>query len=563
MPSLVVSQFAGCVPIVGPRLLESYQASYAENCNIERGTLQAMRKPLLVESLDNKALAIFKHDSDGWLSFGTNVNVVKSAVIDIDGTQPLGQLIITGGDYPVQYLAGGDTYRLGIPRPTSAPMLAIVDVERPDDEEAAGDDGEIERSTSYCYTFVQKLADDVIQYESAPSPPTDVVDVLHGYVVRVGGFLYPDLEKLEITHVRIYRTVSGTETTEFRYVTELEVTGVADDDIFLDDIYDMDVSSEVLATDTWDAIPDNAQGLIKTDYGIYAAFRGNELLISEPYIPYAFPESYYLTVEDSIVALGHMDGVIAVLTTGRPYLLEGQSPDTYQMMHLPIEQACVSPQSVAMSAGSLIYASPDGLMFFSVSEQSIMTGNIFSREQWQALGPENLMATMLDGRYVGFFKGTNKGLSYDISRGDIVHIVLPDEWLVHGMYHHSEDDCIYLSVQTDFATGGHGVWKFEAGDELLPYVWKSKEFFSPSLVNMSAVRVQREESVESGVLNDTVIMEVSANTIVKASIPLQNGQARRIPITSSARVWSFTLTGTGTVYEARLGTSIGGIEYGT
>ena len=163
--------------------------------------------------------------------------------------------------------------------------------------------------------------------------------MLDGDGVTLTGFALPDLEGLTVTHIRLYRTVSGLESSEFHLVVEIPVEELeAADWQYTDVLHDKDVSTEVLQTSTWDPIPDNARGLIKTDNGIYAAFRGNELLISEPFTPYAFPASYRLTVEDSIVALAHVDNTIVVLTTGRPYLAQGSVPESLALTHLPIEQ---------------------------------------------------------------------------------------------------------------------------------------------------------------------------------------------------------------------------------
>ena len=72
--------------------------------------------------------------------------------------------------------------------------------------------------------------------------------------------------------------------------------------------------------------------------------------------PYAFPESYRLTVEDRIVALGHVDSTIVILTTGRPYLAQGAAPESLQLLHLPIEQPCLSARSVGHLPGGVVYA---------------------------------------------------------------------------------------------------------------------------------------------------------------------------------------------------------------
>ncbi|WP_337430557.1 hypothetical protein [Bilophila sp.] len=607
MSAIVVSVFAGERPRVADRLLDTQNAVLAVNCTLERGSLRAMRGPAKSQALDVVPGTIFKHDSDGWLSWPDRVDVVKSAVLDVDGETPLGQLLMTGErEYPTMYLAGGEVYRLGIPRPSAAPTLNVSSTAALDDvvvegwaaldasgvpgrygsegveiepmegvtvepfaaleaeDEGASDDGEteeekepdIQRSTSYCYTLLQVLADGVLRYESAPSPPTEVVDVVEGGGVTLSGFDIPQLEGLHITHIRIYRTVSGNETSDFRFLAELSLEELEQaGGVFRDTVHDKDVSSEVLQTSTWDAIPDKARGLIRTDNGIYACFRGNELLVSEPFIPYAYPSAYRLTVEDTIVALGHTDNTIVILTTGRPYLAQGGVPESLQLVHLPIEQSCVSAESVASLPGGVIYASPDGLMLMTSSEQTLITEQTMTREQWAALGPETLMGTVHDGSYVGFFRGTNRGLVFHIGRADLTRIELPEGWNVTCLYHHSEDDCVYLGAETP---DGAGIWEFDAG-EAMPYRWRSKEFFASALVGMSAARVSGEQNPRSPV---SMNIYGPDGRRPRARIRITGGKSVRIRPMRSERVWAFELSGTADVYEARLGASVESVEYG-
>ncbi|WP_297215375.1 hypothetical protein [uncultured Desulfovibrio sp.] len=615
MPTIAVTAFAGAIPRTASRLLESQNARDCVNCDLDSGALRALRGPAKVLALPDPAGTIFRHEVDGWLHWAGEVSVVKSAVLDAEGEKPLGQLLITGDRaYPTMYLAGGDVHRLGIPRPAAALTLkaaagaqlletegrawsaehiaaaparygsesdtlcgimqdsdtASVEVlsraTLSEEDGTAGGENEdtsitdsgIQRSTAYVYTYVQMLAGGVIQYESAPSPASEVMDVLDGDGVTLAGFVLPELEGLNVTHIRLYRTVSGMESSEFRLVAEIAVEELeAAGWTYTDVLHDKDVSTEVLQTSTWDPIPDNARGLIKTDNGIYAAFRGNELLISEPFTPYAFPAAYRLTVEDSIVALAHVDNTIVVLTTGRPYLAQGSVPESLALTHLPIEQACVSARSVATLPGGVLYASPDGLMLFSSNQQTLATGQTYSREQWQALGPERLMGTVHDNRYIGFFAGSNTGILFHIGRADVTRLELPQGWQVRSLYHHSEDDALYLSVETP---EGPAIWQFEAeGAAPLPYCWHSKAFFSSVLCAMSAARVQGEMTPASPVRMDIFGPDEKRQ---RDSLLLCSGKAVRIRPTRSERIWSFCLSGTADVYEARLGGSVEGVEYG-
>lgn len=594
MPTIVIPTFGGEAPRTAPRLLENTQATEAVNCRLQRGALEALAGPDKAHALSSPARTVFRHDVDGWLAWNKEVSVVKSAVTDIQGETPLGHLLITGDrDYPTQYLAGGRVHRLGIPRPAAAPVVTVDKTAALNTTEVFGWGGEdasdvpprygvdhlpeiqedgitlspfgaatleglettedvgIQRSSAYCYTLVQGLADGVIKAESAPSPSSDVVDVPDGGGCVISGFQIPELDGLSITHIRIYRTASGEKTSAFHFLAEIP----ADTEAYTDSIHDKDIPPEVLATSAWDPIPDDARGLIKTDNGLYAAFRGNELLISEPFVAYAFPAAYRLTVEDAIVALGHVDGTIVVLTKGRPYLAAGSVPESLQLTHLPIEQACVAARSVGSLPGGVIYASPDGLMLFTAGDQRLLTAETYTRDQWQALKPETLLGTMHDGRYVAFFEGTNRGLLFSVGARDVVRVELADGWEVLSLYHHSEDDGVYISARTP---GGCGVWRLEAG-EPLPYRWRSKPFFTSGLTGMAAVRVEGEQTAR-----DRVRVRIFGpdGQRPKARLRLADTRAKRLPATRAEKLWSLELAGTATVYEVRMGGSIEGVEYG-
>lgn len=596
MPTITIPTFGGEVPRTAPRLLETTQASVAVNCQLQRGSLEPLAGPKKVVNLAQASQTIFKHATDGWLSWPGAVDVVKSSVMDIEGETPLGHLFITGDrPYPTQYLAGGSIHRLGLPRPGAAPLAAVAkgaaaktvacyawgadtDEQIPprygyedtlaaiqednvsvaafvdsasDEPESSPTDSGISRSSAYCYTLVQSLADGIFKQESAPSPASEVVDVLDGDGVTLSGFEIPDMEDLHITHIRLYRTVSGTQSSEFHFLAELEVPV----EEYVDTLHDADISSEVLQTSTWDCIPDDAQGLIHADNGLYACFRGNELLLSEPFIAYAFPTNYRITTEDPIVALGYVDGTIIVLTTGRPYLAAGSDPKSLQIIHLPLEQACVSARSVGNLPGGVVYASPDGLMLFTSGDQTLLTSQTFTREQWQALRPETLLGTVHDGRYVAFFAGSNQGLLFSIGAKDVVRVQLPDNWAVRSVYHHSEDDCVYLSIDTP---EGSAVYQWEAG-ESLPYQWRSKPFFTSALTCPAAVRVEGEQTRKNVV---SVSLFGPDEQWPRARMRLADNRAKRLPTTRAEKLWSLELRGTATVYEARLGGSIEGLEYG-
>lgn len=613
MASIVILSFSGEVPRTTPRLLENSQAVYAVNCELARGHLEALRGPGKVAELAKAARTIFKHRLDGWLAWDKPVNVVENAIPDAADDAPLGQLFITGDrPYPTQYLAGGHVCRLGLPRPKNAPLTEVVrplqaktakclawgsyhDAIAPArygqeeylnsinftwkpvkvraigwrddinsavcnaattaeimgwDEEQIIDCGK-ERACSYCYTYVRALASGVIRQESAPSPATRLLDVPDGHGVRLSGFAPPDLPEHGITHIRIYRTVSGLQSSDFRFVCELPLSCPEYEDTTLD----RNISAETLQTATWDMIPDDAQGLIVTDNGIYAAFRGNELLLSEPYHAYAFPTDYRLIVEDRIIALWHWENTIAVLTEGRPYLAVGNEPGQMQLARLPYEQGCIAALSLGHDEARLLYASPDGLVEMAGNNMALATARLFTREQWQKLNPANILGAVIDGKYLGFFANTNCGFILGKDGQGIVRVCLPEDMKVQALYHHSLDDCVYVSMT---CKDGSGVWRWEAGKEL-PYLWRSKPFFTSRILSMRAVRIEGEQTSCKRV---NVAIYGPDLRRPRQRLKLADTRSKRIQSMRAEKLWTLELSGTVTVYEARLGTGIEELEYG-
>ena len=131
---------------------------------------------------------------------------------------------------------------------------------------------------------------------------------------------------------------------------------------------------------------------------------------------------------------------------------------------------------------------------------------------------------------------------------------LPDGWKVTCLYHHSEDDCVYLGADTP---EGSGVWEFEAG-EAMPYRWRSKEFFTSALTGMGAVRISGRQAPG----NPVWLAVFGPGERPRDTVRMTGEKAVRLKTTRSERVWSFALSGLAEVYEVRLGASVQGVEYG-
>ena len=532
MATIIIPAFKGMEPRTDKRLLNISQAVTAVNCKFERGSLQPRRLPRTVQPVAGSSLkSIYKHTS-GWLSWQSAVNVNRSVVAG-----NIGHIFITGDGAPKQK-SGGVDYPLGVPAPTVAPQLQLGG--------SAGDD--TARSSSYVYTYVRDLGINGEQ-ESAPSPPSGVLDVPEGQYVMLSGMSAPAGNG--ITHIRIYRSVAGESSSNFYFVTEIlsNMTSYTDFD------EDAAISSETLQTESWSAPPSDATGMVYSDNGIFAMHRTNEVLLSEPFVPYAYPDEYKLSVDDAIVGLGHIDSSIVVCTKSRPYMITGSTPESMSTARLGIEQSCVSARSIVSVPGAVLYASPDGIVRVSMGDQDVVSKRLYTKQQWQSLNPETIVATFYEDKYIAFFAGTGSGIVIDFSTGDVTTTTMPDGVAVSGLYHSSEDDALYLLC---YENGAYSVRQWDDQDAVASqYIWQTGEIFTSTQTMPAVVRVEGEHSHAA-----PLSFFLYAGGALRHSFQVTDAEPIRLPLLRKEKAWSIRISGTTDVYEIRVGSSIEELENG-
>jgi hypothetical protein len=232
--------------------------------------------------------------------------------------------------------------------------------------------------------------------ESAPSEVSAALDVgpKDSVVVTIG--TVPTGRN--ISYWRAYRSNSGNESAAFQY------TPYASNDLgvpaatatLTDDIPNSELQ-EVCPSTIWDAPAATLGGIVPMANGIHLGFFGNTLCPSESYKPYAFPEDYRITVGHAIVGLCAWEQSAFVLTRGIPYFVSGTDAASLTAKELPDEQPCVSARSICKSKAGVVYASPDGLCLATPTGVQILTAGHFTREEWQALSPEDMIVQEHDG----------------------------------------------------------------------------------------------------------------------------------------------------------------------
>ena len=128
-----LEQFTGRQPRLDPHLLPETAAVVAQNCKIVGGSLRPWKNPLAVATPTKAGTkqSIFLYDSDYWLSWTQDVDVVKSPL----GNDSYKRLYWTGEGSPKMathdmIVGGGTDYPnasldLGIPAPINAPTVSL------------------------------------------------------------------------------------------------------------------------------------------------------------------------------------------------------------------------------------------------------------------------------------------------------------------------------------------------------------------------------------------------------------------------------------------------------
>lgn len=386
-------------------------------------------------------------------------------------------------------------------------------------------------SRSYVYTWVTDLGE-----ESAPSSATATYIVASGDSVTISGFSSPPSTNRTVSKLRIYRTATGTTTTDFLFVTEQNSNVVT----FVDTVKD-EALGEVIQSTSWDEPPTDMFGICASPNQFLVGFSKNIICKSEPGYPHAWPVEYRDTVDYPIVGGAVTGGSVIVLTKGVPYMLTGSHPSNMAMRKLAALQACVSKRSICTIGNYVYYASPDGLVrVSSAGEVAIVTEGHITRKQWQTYSPSTMVAREHNGMYVAFYDGGTAP-----TRGAFIHDTR-DERISF-----TDTTQFYSGVYTRPSTGdlyvtdGSTIYVWDGGSSA-SFTWKSKVFGMPYTMNLGVMRVQSANYPVTVTLYDGATGTSIAAKSVTSSQPV------RLPSGKLYDTFQIAITATGTAGVQRV-----------
>jgi len=516
MERLLLTGFSGRLPKLSAKLLKQNQAQVATNCDLRSGEIKPF-KALNQDATTYDAAIISVSPIDTEMFTSTlDCDFVKH---DIDGTPTL--LVSDGTNYPKQYtdaLYPSDHRRLGVVPPTSALAITFNTI-------GGISDTEIVDTVSYVYTYVTSWGE-----ESAPSTATPAVNVQANQYITLTNFDTPVVaNKNDITAIRIYRVSTGLKTAEYYYLDEV------DDQTTTYNDYEVgvglkDVTSDILPTENWIQPPDGMAGLCRYANGMLAGFKDNTLYLCEPFVVYAWPTQYTIDFDSDIVGIKPYNESIIVCTTTKTYIVSGNSPDIMVPVHIPTQQACISKRTMVETNAGVMYASPDGLTLVNETKALVVTSEIITKEQWQALTPADIISFWYDEMYIGFFAGTDTG--FTIIDGSWVDIDLGGG-TVEGGYVAPDTDKLWLIMdRTSYAY----LESFnDHATNYLTYTWKSKQFDFNFPTSYSCAKAYSAGSFNLIVYGD--------GSEVLGSTAITNQHMFRLP--SISRYWDMEASVTG------------------
>ncbi len=474
------SGFLGENRALHPKLLPEGVCAKSVNAKPGRGDLRPWRNPLTVATVPAGRNTIYRmgrdvaSDANYWLSWTGTVHAVRGfetgdtterTFYSGDGTPKVTNNVIglAAAPYPTA------SRPLGIPAPTVAPF-PLNDTPPPKEDGSPGAwEGQVQ-TYYYVYTYVNDWG-----WESAPSPPSVALDRTTDQTVNVY-VTAPPAGNYAINRIRIYRTQTGSSgATEFFFLREIPsgVNPTKDDNRPL---------GEVLPTTTWVPAPDDLSHLTAGWNGMLFGISGGGLRACDPYVPYAWPLQYEILPPDSkAVALGVFGQAVLVLTTGRPLLVSGSSPDSLDQQPLEMPQACIAPRSVASMGAGVAWASNDGLCWYGQGGARILTAGLLTREQWLALNPASMIGCMVEGLYF---------CSYDTGAGRKSFML--DPLNPTGLYFM---DAGFTAMHFDelqdqlYVLNGTNVQRWDAATTFMTALARSKEYRLPRPENLGWLEV--------------------------------------------------------------------------
>lgn len=516
MTAIRINRFFGEAAGITPRLIPEGWAQEAREVDVSLGSLKPRKDPRLagIDVGRSNIQTLFKYPNGEWLSWGKDVDVVRSPLAD----DAWGRIYWTGDGYPKQAAidtatAGAKPYpnsgtKIGVPAPSSAITFGTMPAVDPPDTALYA---------AYAYSYVTQYDE-----EGPLSPATDPVlrwDDGGDIVLNIPAIHAPGVA---ISKVRLYRSEEGGD---YNHLADL----TAGQSTYVDGLDSARLGLPAISI-TWDPPNESMIGLIDIPGNALAGFFDNVLCFCEPGYPHAWPVDYRLTFPDDIVGIAVSTNGIVVCTKGAPWLVVGAVPGAMDRVKIEVPQACVSKRSIVDMGEYVLYASPDGLVAAGAGA-SLITEKVMSRERWQSLNPSSIHAYRFNDRYIAFFvddAGTSRSFAFSRERG----FEFSDLGATAALYEPYEDQ---------FYTAADGqIWEAEQG-AALALRWKSGIYEVQRGTSFTCAKVVADEY--------PVMLTLFHDGIGDVAMIVNDGHMLRLPVPPSGNAYRELEIGVDSFFE--------------
>lgn len=543
-----LSHFGGIIPRVADHALGPTQATIAHDVKLRNGRIEPWREALKVFDAVSGARVFYL--------YGCCLYSWTDPVICTDLAPDWNRLYMTGrGGRGLEVAEVNNCnlsyYTAGLPAPTIAPNAQA--------EEKCSVESD---ARSYVYTYVNIWGE-----ESAPSPPSNVIRVDAGDVVRVIGFERPSAE-YGIVAYNIYRSATGfrppdgkvqTPLTDYLYVTTLPVNSGS----FNDTVAGNHLGA-ALETQYDRKPPDGMQGVTAIgDQVRLAGFRNNQVFLSEPFQPHNWPAKYDLTLDYNIVHMKALDQRLFVTTNSTPYIIDVSNCDATKCTPVTsidnelADIGCGHPHSAEITYHGLFYATQFGIVLLQPNgEWHIMTAKWFGEDEWRKIKPHTIRMAYWEGFLffatdVAAFLLNINGRPYgDMDGAELV--TLSDKPV--DMLRSSTGQLLYLQ--------DNKIWEWDAGESYRPYIWQSRPLTQGNDAvgqsNLAAANPARAAmwwptSVKLGGNANFVLLDSHGHTAYERFLTKE--KPRRLPRCGRHQWYQVRLSGIDPIYFIDLGTA--------
>lgn len=472
MQPIRLGPFLGANKALTPKLLPAGLGVNSNNQRPVRGDLRPWKEPLPVKAVSGstKTIHLLGRDSVAdaliWLVWTTIVHAVRGFNAD-DTTK---RTYYTGSGAPkvtnnVIGLAGEPyptAYRdLGIPKPLTAPLITQTAAGTGDDE-----------TRFYAYAYVSDWDEIGMPAVSA------AVTCKPGALLNITALAAPPTgpgETRGINRIRIWRTVAS-NSADFYFLRDVTLPAASSTDDA------RDVGSDVLPSKTWAMPPADLKNLVGLWNGMMAGISGNAVRYSEPFKPYAWPAAYETLCLDTPIALGVTEKSLVIVTTGRPRVVYGSSPEAMDDTPVELIAGCVSAQSVVSLGHGVCWATSDGLAYVGTKgPPRILTSGSMISDDWRALEPHTIIGSQYEGRYYGTYLvgGVRKGFMVDPENPDGIFFF---DGAAQAMHFDPLSEKLFILVGTQ-------VYEWQGGATSMLATFTSKVFRQPRPVNPGVAEV--------------------------------------------------------------------------